>query len=131
MRDRLLSLVTGAALAIGSTLPAWSADYYGPEPTQQMYSDALVPSCDDSKVLAAVEDQFEHGAVEMLQTGVVIEEFAARRQRDLGAVVAPHAIDSDGDHAGSARCMRRWRKRAAIKNGPWLLVRSAGRACKS
>ena len=76
MRDRLLSLVTGAALAIGSTLPAWSADYYGPEPTQQMYSDALVPSCDDSKVLAAVEDQFEHGAVEMLQTGVVIEEFS-------------------------------------------------------
>ena len=76
MRDRLLSLLMGAALATTATLPAWSADYYGAAPTQQIYADALVPTCDDPKVLAEVEDQFEHGAVEMLQTGYVIQEFS-------------------------------------------------------
>jgi hypothetical protein len=81
MRDRLLSLLVGAALAVGSAAPAWSADYYGAEPMPEMYSEALVPTCDNPKVLAEVEDQFEHGAVEMLQTGVVIQEFSGLMEK--------------------------------------------------
>ena len=76
MRDRILSLALGAALALGSTATARSADYYGAEPMPEISSEALVPACTDAKVLAEVEDQFEYGAVDMLKTGVVIEEFS-------------------------------------------------------
>lgn len=76
MRDRILSLVLGAALAFGSSAYAFAADYYGAEPKAEIYPEALVPACEDPKVLAEVEDQFEYGAVHMLKTGVVIEEFS-------------------------------------------------------
>ncbi|BDA83792.1 hypothetical protein Sa4125_13340 [Aureimonas sp. SA4125] len=78
---RLLSLVLGASLAAGSLSPAFGADYYGAEPMPEMHADALVPACNDPKVLADVEDQFEHGAVEMLQTGVVIDEFSGLMEK--------------------------------------------------
>ena len=76
MRPRLLSLALGASLAVGSVSSAFSADYYGAEPMPQITANALVPACNSPKVLAEVEDQFEYGAVHMLQTGATIEEFS-------------------------------------------------------
>jgi hypothetical protein len=76
MRHRLISLALALSFASGAASTAFAADYYGAEPMAPISAEALVPACNDPKVLADVEDQFEHGAVEMLKTGVVIEEFS-------------------------------------------------------
>lgn len=75
MRDRLIRLSLAAGLLAASSTPTLAADYYGADPKRETHSEALVPACEDPKVLAEVEDQFEYGAVNMLKTGVVIEEF--------------------------------------------------------
>ena len=43
---------------------------------------------------------------QQLGVGMAIKELAAGRQRDLGAVVATHAIDSQNNHARSAQIPR-------------------------
>lgn len=74
MRHRIFALVLGTALVLGPLSSAGAADYAVAAP--EVSPDALVPACSDPAVLAEVEDQFEYGAVDMLKTGVVIEEFS-------------------------------------------------------
>lgn len=74
MRDRLFGVIAGFGIMAGF-LPAQAADYYGPNEQPQIYEEALVPACTDARVLAEVEDQFEYGAVHMLQTDYTVEEF--------------------------------------------------------
>lgn len=68
-------LVLAASLACVSVGAAHAADYVGGEPAP-VYTPGLVPACDDPRVLGQVEEQFEYGAVRMLQTGVTITEFS-------------------------------------------------------
>jgi hypothetical protein len=81
MRHRLLSLAIALGLSGGAVSAASGADFYGAEPQPQMHASALVPACSDPKVLAEVEDQFEYGAVNMLKTGVVIDEFSGLMEK--------------------------------------------------
>ncbi|KQT52950.1 MULTISPECIES: hypothetical protein [unclassified Aureimonas] len=73
---KLLSgLVLSAAIASGASAPSFAADYYGAEPPAQVHAKALVPACEDARVLAQVEDQFEYGAAYMLKADLSINEF--------------------------------------------------------
>jgi hypothetical protein len=75
MRKLLSGLVLSAALASGATAPSFAADYYGAEPAAPIHETSFVPSCQDEKVLAQVEDQFEYGAAYMLRADLTIDEF--------------------------------------------------------
>lgn len=75
MRKLLSGLVLSAAIASGAAAPARAADYYGADPKPPVSAEALVPACQDAKVLAQVEDQFEYGAAYMLKADLSIEEF--------------------------------------------------------
>ncbi len=66
------------ALAIGTASvfaqAAEAADAFQTAPAEVRVG--KTPACDDPRVLGQVEDQFEYGAVDMLQTSVTINEFS-------------------------------------------------------
>jgi len=76
MRHRLAALLA-SALSLSAVLPAVAADYY--EASRQpapIVANALVPSCEDPRVVAQVEDQFEYGAPRMIPADLAIVEFS-------------------------------------------------------
>ena len=71
----LHSLVLAATLAGAPFSGAQAADYLRESPAPQSV-EGIVPACNDPRVLGQVEDQFEHGAVHMLQADVTVDEFS-------------------------------------------------------
>lgn len=69
------SLVLAASIAVASLGSAKAADYIVEE-APSVTAAGRTPACTDPRVLGKVEDQFEHGAVKMLQTGGTITEFS-------------------------------------------------------
>ncbi|MNF05810.1 hypothetical protein D3C80_2056300 [compost metagenome] len=43
---------------------------------------------------------------QQLRVGMFVEELTARRERDAGAVIAPHAVNSQCDHGRLADLLR-------------------------
>ncbi|KAA0970228.1 hypothetical protein FPY71_06760 [Aureimonas fodinaquatilis] len=70
-------------LAAVATWPAAAADYYRTVPQGQVYDNVRpkVPECNDPRVLAKVEDQFEYGAPRVLHAPLSIVEFSALQEK--------------------------------------------------
>ncbi|WP_244497878.1 hypothetical protein [Aureimonas sp. AU40] len=76
MRRHLSALVSLAACA-ASTAPAFAADYYqAPAERAVVVTNALVPACENPRVLAQVEDQFEYGAPNTVHAALQVVEFS-------------------------------------------------------
>lgn len=74
---RSLAALLASSLSLAAILPATAADYY--EASRQPAAvgiSALVPSCEDPRVIAQVEDQFEYGAPRMIPADLAIVEFS-------------------------------------------------------
>ncbi len=76
MRQSLALLVSAATLA-AAVLPAGAADLYRYRQQQPVVqSRALVPTCENPRVLAQVEDQFEYGAPRTIPAQLAVVEFS-------------------------------------------------------
>lgn len=75
MRHALAAL---SALAFASAaVPVQAADYYqSTAPQAVIVTTAKVPACDDARVLAKVEDQFEYGAPRTIPAALAVVEFS-------------------------------------------------------
>ncbi|WP_244631074.1 hypothetical protein [Aureimonas sp. ME7] len=75
MRTRLAAV--SALVAASVAAPAFAADYYQPAPAETvMLQPAKVPACDDARVMAQVEDQFEYGAPRTIPAALAVVEFS-------------------------------------------------------
>ncbi|WP_102957931.1 hypothetical protein [Mangrovicella endophytica] len=68
--------VLTAALVAPFAVPASAADLMMMRTTHQPVPSATLPFCENPKVLAQVEDQFEYGAPQMLKSDLAITEFS-------------------------------------------------------
>ena len=84
MRQCLALLVSAATLA-AAIVPAGAADLYryrnSPAATAAP-TRALVPTCENPRVLAQVEDQFEYGAPRTIPAQLAVVEFADLVEKD-------------------------------------------------
>lgn len=75
MSSRLAAV--SALVAASCATPALAADYYQAAPAPAVIvTTAKVPACDDSRVLAQVEDQFEYGAPRTIPAALAVVEFS-------------------------------------------------------
>ncbi|WP_026358389.1 hypothetical protein [Aureimonas ureilytica] len=73
MRRHLSALVCLAASA-ASAAPAYAADYS--RAPAVVVTNALVPTCENPRVMAQVEDQFEYGAPRTIPAALQVVEFS-------------------------------------------------------
>lgn len=79
MANRLLTILA-AACAFAAASPAGAADLR-PAPAPVVVQPALVPACDDPRVLAQIEDQFEYGAPRVERQALQVQQFAGLFER--------------------------------------------------
>lgn len=83
MRQSLALLLSAATLA-AAVAPAGAADLYryrqAAEP--RVATRALVPACENPRVLAQVEDQFEYGAPRTIPASLAVVEFSNLVEKD-------------------------------------------------
>ncbi len=75
MRSRLAAV--SALVAASCATPSFAADYYqGASAPAVVVTNAKVPACDDARVMAQVEDQFEYGAPTTVHAPLAVVEFS-------------------------------------------------------
>ncbi|WP_245414880.1 hypothetical protein [Aureimonas flava] len=75
MRSRLAAV--SALVAASCATPALAADYGRTAPAPAVIvTNAKVPACDDARVMAQVEDQFEYGAPRTIPAALAVVEFS-------------------------------------------------------
>ncbi|WAJ30463.1 hypothetical protein [Antarcticirhabdus aurantiaca] len=82
MRRPIQTLLASALAAVSAFValaPAQAADPIARR--EQLRVTQNLPFCDDARVLAQIEDQFEYGAPNMLRTPLSILEFSDMRER--------------------------------------------------
>ncbi|MFD2236055.1 hypothetical protein [Aureimonas populi] len=94
MLKRLSSAAMAACLALSGLQPALAADLRPlPEAAPMAVQPALVPACDDPRVLAQVEDQFEYGAVRVIPAPLDVAEFGRLAERAYFPKGGPRQIE--------------------------------------
>lgn len=77
MLKRLVPAILAAIISTAGVHPSVSADLRAtPAPAPIAVQPALVPACDDPRVLAQIEGQFEYGAPRVLQAPLQVAQFS-------------------------------------------------------
>ncbi|MCW4114178.1 hypothetical protein NPA31_004265 [Aurantimonas sp. MSK8Z-1] len=93
MRHRSLLALLSLALASATSSAASAADMLQAAPPPEVVIAAKVPACDNPKVLAEVEDQFEYGARGMLQSDLQVLEFRNLLEKAYFPEDEEHAVE--------------------------------------
>lgn len=94
MTNRLAALAF-ASLTAFATAPALAADFLDSPDAGSGVQEVEVnaPPCDDPKVLAEVEDQFEYGAPRVIPAPLSVAEFSDLRERAYFPRVANYRVE--------------------------------------
>ncbi|KAB0680687.1 hypothetical protein [Aureimonas leprariae] len=78
---RIVQSLVLAVSVVSAPFAADAADYIESEPPPEAIVKQFTPHCEDPRVLGKVEDQFEYGAVNMLQSDLTVAEFSDLREK--------------------------------------------------
>ena len=94
MLKKLSMAVLATAFATAGLQPALGADLRAaPAPAPMMVEPALVPACDDPRVLAQIEDQFEYGAPRVIPAPLAVAQFSNLSERAYFPKGGPRQIE--------------------------------------
>lgn len=81
MQKRATAFAAAIAATLAAILPASAADLRPAPATATVVVPANVPACDDPRVLAQIEDQFEYGAPRVMNAPIAVAEFSGLFER--------------------------------------------------